>query len=269
MPTHRVVLFEQSKDPSERLAMLGAAGLNATHQPTANGAAELRKLRDDPPDAFAIDLERLPSHGRAVAVALRQQKPTRHVPIVFLGGADEKVALVRDQLPDAVFAGWAAAGPAIRRAIRSAPPRPVVPGTMEGYSGTPLPRKLGIKPSTAVTLLDAPAGFEETLAAKAGDADALSGVTFRRQARGNSALVMLFVDSQTRLNQRLPAALRAMDEGGSIWIAWPKRSSGVATDLSDSAVRKAGLDAGLVDFKVCSIDETWSGLRFSVRRAKK
>ncbi len=267
MPTFRVVLFDQSKDPAPRMKALAAAGFDAVHCSTADGAAGLRHLREDPPDAFAIDQERLPSHGRAIAVSLRQQKATRHVPIIFLGGAQEKLALARDQLPDAVFAEWAAAGPAIRRAIRTMPAQPVVPGTMAGYSGTPLPKKLGIKPDTVVLLLDAPAAFEETLAAKAGDPALLAGVTFRRQPRGRAALVMLFADSQAHLNKRLPAAMRAMAPGGSIWVAWPKKSSGVASDLSDGIVRQTGLDAGLVDFKVCAIDETWAGYRFS-RRAK-
>ena len=111
-----------------------------------------------------------------------------------------------------------------------------------------------------LTLLGTPAGFEARLG-KLPDA-----VRIRKQARGLSGLIVLFVKSQAELNKRLPATLRALANGGSLWIAWPKKASGVATDITQNDIRKKGLASGLVDYKIAAIDATWSGLRFARRR---
>ena len=142
------------------------------------------------------------------------------------------------------------------------PTHPVVPNTMAAYSGTKLPKKLGIRAGSVVALLGSPARFEKTLGKLPED------VTLRRQARGTADLVMLFAKSRADLDRRLGTATRTMADRGSLWIAWPKKASGVASDLNQQLVRKTGLAAGLVDFKICAIDETWSGLRFARRKAK-
>jgi hypothetical protein len=133
--------------------------------------------------------------------------------------------------------------------------------SVAGYSGTPLPKKLGIKPGAVVALVDAPTGFEQTLG------ELPAGVRLRRDARGRAHLTLCFVRTRAELGRRIPALSRAAAQGG-LWICWPKKASGVATDLSDSVVRKVGLAAGLVDFKVCAVDATWSGLRFASRKTK-
>jgi hypothetical protein len=126
-----------------------------------------------------------------------------------------------------------------------------------GYSGTPLPRKLGIKPGHRVLLLDAPDGFAL--------ADLPAGVTVARQARGSADVIVAFFDSRARLEQRLPVLRERMEPAAGLWIAWRKRSSGVATDLTEDVVRTLGLANHLVDNKVCAIDATWSGLRLVIR----
>jgi hypothetical protein len=128
-----------------------------------------------------------------------------------------------------------------------------------GYSGTPLARKLGIKTGAKLGLLGAPDGFEATLA------DLPAGVSIRRQARGPLDVIVAFHSSRAGLQRRLPALVGALEASGGLWVAWPKRSSPVATDLSENAVRELGLAAGLVDNKVCAIDQVWSGLRFVYR----
>ena len=128
-------------------------------------------------------------------------------------------------------------------------------------SGTPLPRKLGIKPEARVALIGAPHDFDEVLG------ELPPGVTVRRRARGSFDVLVIFVQKRSELERRLPALKRALDQAGGLWVAWPKRSSGVATDLEESAVRGLGLASGLVDNKVCAIDATWSGLRFVYRLA--
>ena len=134
-------------------------------------------------------------------------------------------------------------------------------GSPAGYSGTPLPKKLGIRDGTRVALVGAPKGFERTLGALP------SGATLRREGRAKADIVILFVTKATELERRLPAVARLIEVGG-LWIAWPKRASGVATDLTEDAIREAALPLGLVDHKVCAIDATWSGLRFAWRRAR-
>lgn len=128
-----------------------------------------------------------------------------------------------------------------------------------GYSGTPLPRKLGIRAGYRVALLRAPADFVETLGELPAD------VTVRRQARPPLDVIVAFVRSRAELDRGLDAWHAALNPAGGLWIAWPKRTSGVETDLSEAAVRAAGLATGLVDNKVCAIDATWSGLRFVFR----
>jgi hypothetical protein len=130
-----------------------------------------------------------------------------------------------------------------------------------GYSGTPLARKLGIKPDAVLGLLAAPPGIEDLLAPLP------DGVTIRRRTRGRLDVVVLFADRRSVLQERFGQALEALDTDGGLWVAWPKKSSGVATDLDFDGVQRLGLDSGLVDNKVCAIDQVWTALRFVVRLA--
>jgi hypothetical protein len=128
-----------------------------------------------------------------------------------------------------------------------------------GYSGTPLLQKLGIKPGARVALLRAPAGFERELG------DLPEGVRLRTQARGAQDVVLFFATREAELERRFDALARAVAPAGGLWIAWPKRTAAVATDLREGVVRDIGLSHGLVDNKVCAVDDTWSGLRFVYR----
>lgn len=208
-----------------------------------------------------IDLSRLPSQGLSVATLLRQQKGTRPVPIVFVGGESGKVARVRALLPDATYTDWDRIRSAVRRAVLRPPAGPVLPGMMAAYSGTPLAKKLGIKAGASVALLGAPAGFEQRLSPLPED------VRVSRQAHGQPDLLILFAKSRADLERRLPAVARAVTKGIGLWLAWPKHTSGVTSDLTGRIVQAAGLATGLVDYKICAIDETWSGLLFTRRRA--
>lgn len=222
--------------------------------------ADLARMRKRPPDAFVIDLGRLPSHGYRVAFVLRQQKAMRPVPIVFVEGESKKVAEIRRKIPDATYTSWSKIGPVLKKAL-SSPAKPViVPVSTSGYSGTPLPKKLGVDGGRSVLLIGAPPDFEQKIC------DHSSTQDVRRTGKGPTDVVMLFAKSQTELTKRLKAAREAMDDGGGLWLAWPKKASGVKTDLTEQFVQKSGLKAGLVDYKVCAIDETWSGLKFAVRK---
>ncbi len=132
-------------------------------------------------------------------------------------------------------------------------------GRPAGYSGTPLVRKLGIKPGARLALIGAPDGFDATLGELPAD------VAMRRAARGPIDVIVAFFVDRSRLERRLPALRAALEPAGGLWIAWPKRASGVPTDLTEDVVRDLGLAAGLVDNKVCAIDAVWSGLRLVYR----
>ena len=131
---------------------------------------------------------------------------------------------------------------------------------MAGYSGTPLARKLGIKERSRVGLIGAPEGFEPTLEPLP------ANVTLtRRIGSPPFDVILFFSDRAADLEKRFSSLARALTPDGGLWVAWPKKASGVATDLSENAVREIGLASGLVDNKVCAVDEVWSGLRFVYR----
>lgn len=127
-----------------------------------------------------------------------------------------------------------------------------------GYSGTPLPRKLGLKPGLRVGLVSAPAGFEAGLGSAEGAI--LEHAVLRQGKRWD--IVLYFVKRRDGLEHDLTRLTRAFPPAGALWIAWPKRSSGVETDLTENILREVCLPTGMVDNKVCAIDEIWSGLRF-------
>lgn len=134
---------------------------------------------------------------------------------------------------------------------------------MAGYSGTPLVKKLGIKDDHVVALLGAPAGFTDVLV------DLPASVQLRTRAAGTADVVVSFHTKRADLEKRLPTILKCMDVNGGWWVAWPKKASGVPTDITEDTVREVALPLGLVDNKVCAIDDTWSGLRVVWRKERR
>ena len=128
-----------------------------------------------------------------------------------------------------------------------------------GYSKRSLVDKLGIKPGARIAIINAPRGYSTTLGTLP------AGVTVATAARGTLPFIQFFVVDRTLLEKRLPALLRALESAGALWISWPKKASGVATDITEDVVRAVALPTGLVDVKVAAIDEVWSGLKL-VRR---
>jgi hypothetical protein len=129
---------------------------------------------------------------------------------------------------------------------------------MAGYSGTPLVRKLGIKPATTLALLGAPDGFVHELIGLPNDVHIVTRLGPAPE------MTIWFVRARREMDRRMKPVSRAM--GQALWVAWPKRASGVETDVTEDVVRAAGLTNGLVDYKVCAINETWSGLKFARRK---
>ena len=220
----------------------------------------LAEIREHPPELFLIDLSRLPSHGREIAGHFRRAKATRKVPILFVGGDPERVRTARKLIPDAEFAVWEEIRPAIKRAIKNAPRNPSVPSTMASYSASALPKKLGIRDNYSVMLVNPPNRFERKL-------DPLPAYTKIVDDPKDANVAILFAMSQAELARDFRPLAKALPEKTALWIAWPKKASGVKTDLDGNIVREFGLDAGWVDYKVCAIDETWSGLCFARRKS--
>jgi hypothetical protein len=131
-----------------------------------------------------------------------------------------------------------------------------------GYSGTPLPRKLGIKTGDRVLVLRAPDGFEAHTLGELPD-----GVSIARRASGTADVIVAFFDRRADLQRRMPVLRERMEPAARLWIAWPKRASGVRTDLTEDVVRELALANRLVDNKVAAVDETWSGLQLVIRLA--
>ena len=129
---------------------------------------------------------------------------------------------------------------------------------MAGYSGTPLVKKLGIKEGFKVAFVNAPKNF-------ASDLDLPSDVRVNTSTRQPLDFALLFVKSQTQLEQKFVQLAAKLKPDGMLWVSWPKKSSGVSSDLDENIVREIGLEKGMVDIKVCAVDEIWSGLKFVIR----
>jgi CheY-like chemotaxis protein len=247
-------------EAKEKAASLASAGFTVDFEPYTPEAT--RRMRQDPPAAVVIDLSRLPSQGRDVALQLRQFKSTRLTPLVLCGGDPLKLPKIQELLPDAVYTTWETILPALEEALRSPPTHVVVPeSSFAGYAGAPLIKKLGIRANMTVALLDPPPDFEHSLPGLP------EGVNWCSQVGAPCDLVIWFVRTYQEYVENLPRVQPGIGKAG-LWVVWPKKTSGVTSDLTQVNVRKTGLAAGLVDYKVSAIDETWTGLRFAVRKPR-
>ncbi len=250
MSARVLVIHRDVAEATERASRLRVLGFDATGYPSL-GTKGFRGIRQDPPQAILIDLTRLPSYGKAMGVLLRQHKSLASIPLVFVEGDPDKAAQVRAVLPDAVYTTWAKVAAAIGKAMRQAPKAAAPPLLPD----TPLLTKLGIGEDSAVAVLHPPDGFE------------LPGVRTQKQV-GEADVVMIFFRSSIALGRELPAVAGMMRKGRRVWVLWPKKASGKAGDLTMVRIREMASAFGLVDYKVCAVDETWSGMTLGKRRSK-
>jgi hypothetical protein len=217
------------------------------------------------PDAVVIDLDRLPSHGREVATVLRGSKTTRHIPIVFAGGVDEKVTRLRAELPDAVFTPWEKIAPALKHAIVSPPIDPVRPiPHMERWDRSSLTQKLGIAAGMKVTLIGgAEDGLEEIIG------ELPEGASLIPRIVAGTRMVLYVVHSLRELATAIDQLQSQLPEGASFWIIFPKTTAKQHSDFNQNDVRDLGLAHGFVDYKICSVDARWSGIKFARRKKVK
>jgi hypothetical protein len=254
MPRVQLILWNAA-EAEERAVRLRALGYDVAC-PVPKGPDFFRQLGQDLPVAVVIDLSRLPSQGRDAALTLRKQASTRRIPLVLVGGEPEKVARIRDLLPDATYTTWEEIGGTLAQALAQPPTDPVVPGSVfEPYAGRPLAAKLGIRAGLAVELVDVPSGFREILG------DLPEGAQVREGTGETGDLILWFTRSRADLERGIEGMAARLGQR-KLWIAWPKKSSGLTSDLSERDVRETGVAAGLVDYKIVSIDATWSGLLF-------
>lgn len=255
MKTIRLIHWNEDEG-LERQQQLEALGYDVDFD-FGDGPFVVRAMKAGTPDAVVVDLSRLPSHGREVGRVLRGSKTRRHVPLVFVDGAPEKVAPTRALLPDATYTTWGRVKTALPKALARPVTDPIVPGDI--MSAKPTVAKLGVKPGHTVAVFGSPKGFVDTLKPLP------PGTTFTARSGRSADLFLCFVRSARELSAHLATLSNAVDRQ-TLWIIWPKKSSGVRSDLNGNIVRETGLAAGWVDFKVCSVDATWSGLAFKRRR---
>jgi CheY-like chemotaxis protein len=246
-------------EAARQIEFLRAAGHSVAYDENINPAMG-RRIRETQPDAVVIDLSRLPSHGREVAVYLRGQKSTRDLPLVFVGGAEDKVAAIRGLLPDATYTTAGKLKSAIRSAIKNRPATPVVPPQMmERYALRTSAQKLGVKPETAVAVFDAPRGYAQILGPLP------AGAMLVEEPPDPCAVTIWFAHDPETFLAALPRMQRIASKT-KLWVAWKKKSAAPTSRLSDEFVRNSAIAAGLVDYKVCAIDATWSGLALAAKR---
>jgi hypothetical protein len=253
------LILWNAAEAQDRALILTTAGYNIDAM-LPSGLKSIRLLKENPPDAVIVDLSRLPSQGRDIGLLLRQYKQTRNIPLVFVDGDPIKVERIKELLPDAVFARWTNILSSLGSAIDHPPAQPVKrKSVFDAYAGASLPKKLGIKPGSIVVLACAPRGFKKKL-------DPLPENVRVTNRPSKARDLTLWFNRSHREFTRMLRPMIAIIGGGRLWIVWPKKSGPLSTDLTQPVVRAAGLSVGLVDYKICSIDETWSALLFTKRK---
>ena len=255
----RVQFFHwNALNATDKEILLRATGLQVTCLPF-EGPLTLKALRVDPPAAVVIDLSRQPSSGRDLALQLRTHSATRHLPILFVDGAPEKTQPLAALFPDAIYTNWDAIIETLKDAVQNPPPVTCIPDSIFApYKDVPLVRKLGIREGMRVRLVDAPPDFERKLG------ELPPEVSLVRNGSQPAALNLAFIRSREDLERKITSLVNLVKQG-KLWIIWPKRKSKDAGAINQNHVRRAGLAAGMVDFKICSVDETWTGLQFTWR----
>jgi len=241
------------------LRALRAAG----HAVESTGKIEpgtFRAIGQSPPEAFVIDLSRLPSHGREVAVFLRGRKSTREVPIVFVEGASQKLEAIRKLLPDAAYTSLAKLPSALAEALARRPVCPVVPAQMmDRYASRTTAQKLGIGEGAAVALVDPPRNYGAVIGGLP------AGATLEEAPARPCPLTLWFVPDAAACLEALPG-MRQLAAKTRLWVLWPKRAAGKASGMTQQFLRESAAEVGLVDYKICAVDKTWSAMLFARKK---
>ena len=222
--------------------------------------ALMKQWRESPPDAFVIDLSRLPSHGREIAIALRRSSKMRHVPVVFTNGADEKIEKTRALLPDASYCTSKNLISCLKQIINKPVIHPVQPvSMMDRYGSRSVAQKLGVKSGSTIMLIDPPRDFAKI------SANFPIGIQFEGDNGGRSDVTLCFIHTIDDLGPTL-SRIRTLAANTKLWILWRKKSSPQHAGVTEPLVRSTAIDLGLVDYKICSVSESWSAMAFARKK---
>jgi CheY-like chemotaxis protein len=261
VPARVRLLHWKSGEAGGHIDALKSAGYKVEYDERFQPAL-MRQWRESPPDAFVIDLSRLPSHGREIAIALRQSPRTRNIPIVFCDGAEEKVDRIRSELPDAAYCKLSRLIPTLRKATASRPANPVTPvQMMDRYSARSAAQKLGIKECAAVALIEAPRDVEKVLGELPDGVEFIDGEDWTRIP----SVALCFIHDSHSLLIML-SRVRKLAGASKLWILWRKGGSATRGDVTEAAVRRLAASVGLVDYKICSVNKVWSAMLFAQKR---
>jgi hypothetical protein len=255
---HRVrVIHWKPTEAAPLIEAIRSGGFIAEYDSDPNGSTITRAIRANPPHAVVIDLSRLPSHGREVGVWLRSLKSTRTIPLVFVGGEPAKLAQVKGVLPDAAYATASNLARVLKSACAARVSDPVIPPpVMERYKNKTAAQKLGIAPSATVAVMDAPRDYLAILGALPEGVE-----VFEDPSIVQNVTLWFIRDSEAMLHAL--RRMRAIAARTKLWIVWPKGSS---NKFREGPIRETALDNGLVDYKICSVNEQWSGILFARRK---
>ena len=259
----RVRLFHwKAKEAGPLIAKLHAAGYEVVHNAETQ-SPWVREIKESGAAAVVIDLLRLPSHGKYVGAWLRGSKSTRQIPLVFVGGEAEKVTAIKKHIPDAVYSSVAGIGAALKKAIgrhlRDPDRAVVVPRQMmETAPGRTAAQKMGIRAGTVVGLIDPPVDYLKVLGVLP------DGVAMEEDSWRVCPVTVWFVHDPGEYEAALPSR-RTLATRSRLRIVWQK---GRRDGLNGNFVREAALAMGLVDYKICSLDGVWSGMVFTVKKAR-
>ena len=259
MPRVRLLHWKAS-EAARHIDLLRQAGYKIDYEERFRPAL-MTAWRESPPDAFVIDLSRLPSHGREIAIALRQSPRTRCVPIVFCGGDEEKVNAIRNTLPDASYSTAEKLRSTLRKALGNRLPNPVKPvQMMDRYTSRTTAQKLGIRESCAVRLVDPPRNVMQVLGPLPSKIEMLD-----EDSTETAAVTLCFLH-EPHLLQPAISRVRPLASTSKLWILWRKGGSAARGDITEARLRNTAIVLGLVDYKICSVNDVWSAMLFALKR---
>ena len=257
MPTIKLISWHP--DIHQKVAALQRRGLLIEAEAPAAISGIVGAMATSAPAAIVLDLDKRPSSARNVAMVLAESQSARRIPILFAGGLPEKVEDIRSWMPNAHFTTWARAPEALRKLLEKPPSETRTTPSHRIYT-TPLPKKLGIAANMQVALIAAPDGFEETLGDLPPDTTLATWIT------PSTGLALCFVRSLDELASTIDMLALRLPKTTHVWIVHPKRTGKYKVDFNQNHVRESGLATGFVDYKVCSVDNDWSALKFSRRK---
>ncbi len=273
MPAIRFLSWHQ--DAAVKAALLKRKGLIVDTAPLVRTSAVVGELARSNPAVLVLDLDRLPSNSREIALMLRASKSARHIPILLAGslpaaeGLPDRYARLKAELPDIPYSTWADIEMTLTALLLQPKTAPSIVPPLRVYTAS-LAQKLGIltvssggaqKPKR-VALLAEPDGFVEFLD------DLPETVTCTSQLDVTVHLAICFIRARGELAGTLDLLTLRLAATSSVWIAYPKRTNNLRRDFSENDVRAGALAAGLVDYKICSIDQDWSAMKFAWRKLK-